>query len=109
MIGQEAVEEGRVAILQRGQADVALEVVVLALDVLPLQLHLLLDDEDLVGQQAAQAEGLPLILAEGEVLGEQPRTQQPGASQVDLGRSSGDHRSDGFGEGLHHGSLGRRL
>ena len=54
MVGQEPIEERRVAVLERGQADVLLEGVVLALDVLPLELHLLLDALDAVGQQTTR-------------------------------------------------------
>ena len=96
MVGQQAVEEGRIAVLQRSQPDVLLQRVVLALDVLPLQLGLLLDGEDLVRQQPAQAERLALVLAEGEVLGEEMLAQQPGAAEVDLGGPSGYHRGEGF-------------
>ena len=62
MLGQDPVEQGRVAVLERGQADVPLEVVVLAPDVLDLEGDLLLDGQDPVGQQAAQAELDPLLV-----------------------------------------------
>ena len=104
MIRQQAVEEGRVAILQRGQADVLLECVVLAAHVLPLQFDLLLDRLDLVRQQTSQPEGLTLVLAKGEVLGEEAGAQQSGATQVDMGRPTGDDRGDRFSEWLHRAS-----
>ena len=76
MLGQEPVEERRVAVLERGQADVPLEVVVLAPEVLELEVDLLLDREDAVRQEAAQAEGVALLLAEREVLGEQASAEE---------------------------------
>ena len=88
VVGQEPVEERRVAVLQGRQADVLLERVLLARDVLPLELDLLLDGLDPVGQHAAQPEGLALVLAEGEVLGEEACAQQLEATQVDLGRAA---------------------
>ena len=60
MLGEEPVEQRRVAVLERGQPDVALERVVLAPEVLELELDLLLDGQDPVGQQAAQAERVAL-------------------------------------------------
>ena len=81
MVGQEPIEERRVAVLERGQADVPLEGVVLALQMLPLELHLLLDALDAVGQQSTQAEGLALVLAEGHVLGEESGAEEAHAAQ----------------------------
>ena len=101
VVGQEPVEERRVAVLQRGQADVLLERVLLARDVLPLELDLLLDGLDAVGQHASQAEGLALVLAEGQVLGEEACAQQLEAAQVDLGRPAGDDGREGLLEWLH--------
>ena len=108
MVDQEAVEEGRVAVLQRGQADVLLERVLLARDVLPLELDLLLDGLDAVGQHAAQPEGLALVLAEGEVLGEEAGAQQLEATQVDLGRPTGDDGREWLLEWLHPDLRDRR-
>ena len=61
VLGEEAVEERRVAVLERGQADVPLERVVLAAQVLELELDLLLDGQDAVGEQAAQVERVALV------------------------------------------------
>ena len=62
MLGQEPVEERRVAVLERGQADVPLERVVLAPQVLELELDLLVDRQHPVGQEAAQAERVALVV-----------------------------------------------
>ena len=55
VVGQDPVEERLVAVLQRRQPDVALEVVRLATDVLELERDLLLDRRDPGRQEAAQA------------------------------------------------------
>ena len=76
MLGEEPVEERRVAILERGQPDVLLERIVLVMEVLELELDLLVDRQDPVGQQAAQPEGVALGVGEGQVLGQQPAAEQ---------------------------------
>ena len=91
VLGQHPVEERGVAVLEGGQADVLLEVVGLAPDVLDLEGDLLLDREDPVGQEAAQAELDPLLLAEREVLGEEPSPEEVGAGLLDLDRFPPDH------------------
>ena len=56
VIGEDAIEEVLVAVLQRGQADVALEGLGLAHDVRVGPLGLLLDRVHPVGQQAIEPE-----------------------------------------------------
>ena len=55
VLGDDAVEQRRVAILERGQPDVALERVVLAPQVLELELDLLVDGQDAIRQEAREA------------------------------------------------------
>jgi len=68
VIDEQPVEEGFVAHVQRGQADVFFQVVGLAPDVLKFEFHLLLDREDPPGQQPAQAGILPLRAGERRAL-----------------------------------------
>ena len=68
MVDEQAVEEGLVAVLQRGQADVPLEVVGLGADLLELESDLLSDGQLGGGEQSPQAEGLALRLGERVVL-----------------------------------------
>ena len=89
VLREEPVEEGRVAVLERGHPDVALERVVLVVKVLELELDLLVDGQDAVGKQAAQPERVALLLAEGEVLGEQPAAEERRSRQRDGGWPSG--------------------
>ncbi len=90
VLGEHPVEERGVAVLQRRQADVLLEGVVLAPQALELERDLLLDGHHAVGQQAAKLEGLALIGAEGEVLGEEPIGQQGRAVERNPRRAPGD-------------------
>ena len=64
MFGKEPVEERRVPILESGHADVALERIVLAPQVLELEIDLFLDREDPIRQQPAQVEEVSFPLAE---------------------------------------------
>ena len=75
VLAEESIEQGRVAVLERGQADVLLERVVLDPQVLELELDLLVDGQDAVGEQAAQPERVALVDREGELLGQQPRAR----------------------------------
>ena len=81
--GHHAVEEGGVAVLQGGQADVALEVVRLASEMLELEVDLLIDGHDMGRQQAGQPEGLALLEAEGEILVQEALAEERGAVEVD--------------------------
>ena len=99
MLGEEPVEEGGVAVLERGQADVALERVVLAPEVLELELDLLLDGQDAVREQAAQPERVALLLAEREVLGQQAAAEQCRAGQRDGAGRPAAMSSNGAGRG----------
>jgi hypothetical protein len=69
----------------------------------PLELEgdLLLDRHHAVGQEAVQAEGLALVGAEGEVLGQQPIGEEVGARDSDLGRTAGGDGVVGRGERAH--------
>ena len=101
VLGEEPVEEGRVAVLERGHPDVALEGVVLVVEVLELELDLLVDRQDAVREQAAQPERVALLLAEGKVLGEQPAAEERRSRQRDGGRTSGRDVVVRGGEGTH--------
>ena len=85
VLGQEPVEERRVAVLERGQADVLLERVVLAAEVLELELDLLLDRQDPVGQEPARPNALALVGREREVLGQEPGPEQGRRAQARRG------------------------
>ncbi len=60
VLDEEAVEQGLVAVLECGQADVALEVIGLAPDVLEFEGDLLVDRRHARRQQAVEAEGVAL-------------------------------------------------
>ena len=60
VFGEQPVEQGRVAVLERRQADVLLERVVLDPDVLELEVDLLIDRQDAVRQQPAEPERVAL-------------------------------------------------
>ncbi len=64
VLDQQAIEQGLIAIFQRGQADVLLQVVVLRAEVLELQRHLLVNRQLPRWQQSLQAERLPLFRCE---------------------------------------------
>ena len=83
VLGQQPVEQRRVAVLERGQPDVLLERVVLAPEVLELEVDLLLDRQDPVRQQAAQPERVPFDVGEGQVLGQQPAAEERRSGERD--------------------------
>ena len=94
VLRQQPVEERLVAILERGKADVVLQLVALAADVLELERDLLLDGRDARRQEPAQAERVALGLGEGGVLVEQPVADQRAAARCTItwprgARSSG--------------------
>ena len=91
VLGQDPIEQGRVAVLERGQADVPLEVVGLAPDVLDLEGDLLLDRQDAIRQESAQAQLDALLGAERQVLGEQAPAQEVRAGLPDGDRLARDH------------------
>ena len=101
VLGQDPVEERRVAILQGSQADVLLEVVVLAPEVLDLEVDLLLDRQDAIRQQAAEAEDVALLRREGEVLGEETAGQERRARDVDRRRQARGDPIEGRRQGAH--------
>ncbi len=101
VLRQQPVEQRRVAVLERRHPDVALERVVLAAEVLELEVDLLLDRQDAVGQQAAQPERVALVVAEGEVLGQQPAAEERRPGQRDRRRPAGGDVVERGGQGTH--------
>jgi hypothetical protein len=92
VLGEDAVEEGRIAVLEGGEADVALEVVGLAAEVLELEEELVVNRQDPVRQQATQPEGVPFGVRKGEILGQQAAAEEGGAGQPDRRRPAGGDR-----------------
>ena len=68
VLNKEAIEEGLVAVLQRGEADVALERVLLSADLDQLHGDLLLEGQDRRREEPVEAEEAALLTAEGGVL-----------------------------------------
>ena len=101
VVGQQPVEQRRVAVLERGQPDVLLEGVVLDAQVLELEVDLLLDRQHPVGQQTAQPERVTLLEGEAEVLGQQPGAEQGWPGHGDPRRSPGQQVVEGGGQGTH--------
>ncbi len=101
VLGQHAVEERRIPILEGRQADVLLERVVLASQARELELDLFLDAHDPVGKEPMEVERLALIGAEGEVLGEEAIAQQGRPTQGDVGRTAGNDGIKGCWQGSH--------
>ncbi|HET6713463.1 MAG TPA: hypothetical protein VFI59_07120 [Actinomycetota bacterium] len=86
MIDEHPVVQGLVPVLQRGQADEALEVVGLAPQVLHLERDLLLDRRDADGKQSAKPEAISLFLGERGVLVQQGVFEQLHADRDRLAR-----------------------
>ena len=84
VVEEEPVEERLVALLQRGQADVALEGVRLAHDGGVHPADLLVEGAHRVRQQALEAEGLALLAREGGALVVDGMAQQRRAAVEDL-------------------------
>ena len=101
VLREQPVEQRRVAVLERRHPDVALERVVLVVEVLELELDLLVDGQDAVGQQAAQPERVALVLAEGEVLGQQPAAEERRPRQGDRRGPTGGDVVVWGGQGTH--------
>ena len=90
VLDQHPVEQRLVAVLERGQPDVALEVVLLAPDVLELQRRPApRSRRDAAGKQAVEAEGLPLGFGEPGALVEQRPLQEVGSAERDSLRPAG--------------------
>ena len=68
ILNKEAIEEGLVAVLQRSEADVALERVLLSADLDQLHGDLLLEGQDRRREEPVEAEEAALLTAEGGVL-----------------------------------------
>ena len=100
VLGEEPVEERRVAVLERRHPDVALERVVLAAEVLELELDLLLDGQDPV-RAGGRAGGRRRVRRrrEGEVLGQQPAAEQGRPRQRDRAGRPAAMSSNGAGRG----------
>ena len=98
MFGHQSIEQRRVPVLERRHPDVSLERVILAAEVLELEVDLLLDRQHAIRQQAAQSEGVALVVAEREVLGQQPAAEERRPGQGDRGRA-GPRRSRRTGRG----------
>ena len=101
VLGEQPVEQRRVAVLERGQADVLLERVVLDPDVLELEVDLLLDREDAVREQATQPERVALGGREGEVLRQQAAAQQGRPGERDRRGPTGRDGIERGGQGTH--------
>ncbi len=90
VLEDDPIEQCLVAILQRRQADVALEVVALAADVLELEADLLLDLRRPRREQAAQTEDITFAVVEPRVLVQQGSLEKVGAPEryvLDAGRA----------------------
>jgi hypothetical protein len=103
VLGEKAVEQRRVAVLERCHPDVLLERVLFVVEVLQLELDLLVDGQDAIGQQAAQPKVVPLRVAEREVLRQQPTAEERGSRQRDRCRAAGGDIVVRSGEGTHPG------
>jgi hypothetical protein len=68
VLDEDPVEEDLVAVLEAREADVLLERRRLGADVLELELDLLLDAEDAVGEEPVEAELPALLAGEGQPL-----------------------------------------
>ena len=90
VLNKEAIEERLVAILERGEADVALEWVLLPADLDQLDGDLLLEGQDRRGEEPIEAEEAALLTAEGGVL-IQGRSAQEGLAAL-LHREGGSGR-----------------
>ena len=102
VLGEEPVEERRVAVLERRQADVLLEVVVLAAEVLELELRPApRSSARAAGSRPRRSKASALVGREGEVLGEQAAAEERGAAPPDHGRSPGDDRVERGGKRSH--------
>ena len=107
VLGEEPVEQRRVAVLERGEPDVALQVVGLDPEMLELEVDLLVDREDAVGEEAAQPERLALGGREREVLREQSIPEERRSCERDLGRATGRDVVERGGQGTHDASIVR--
>ena len=71
IVDEEAVEQGLVAVVECGEADITLEVITLASDVLQVPGDLLLERRHSRWQQAVEAKGITLGGGEGRALVEE--------------------------------------
>ena len=89
VLGQHAVEQGLVPILERRQADETLEVVGLAACVLELERDLLLDRHHPGGQQPPEGERVAFLVGEGHALVEQGLADEVPTATADRRIASG--------------------
>ena len=68
VVDEQPVEERLVAIVQRNEPDVLLQIIRLAADMLKFKLHLLLDGGHAPGQQPAKAELISFRIGERDIL-----------------------------------------
>jgi hypothetical protein len=101
VLGEEPVEERRVAVLEGGEPDVLLERIVLATDVLELELELLVDRQDAIGEQPVEPERPTLVDGEREVLRQEPGPEQSRRAERDTRRPPGGDVVEGGGQGSH--------
>ena len=109
VVGEESIEQRRVAVLERGEPDVLLERVGLDAQVLELELDLLLDREHAGREEAAQPERLALLDREGEVLRQQAAAEERRPGQRDPCRATGDHVVERGRQRLHGPSMVRAM
>ncbi len=107
VIGQEPVEQGRVPVLERREADVRLEGVALAAQVLELQCLLLLDRQDPIREQPVEPEQVTLRRRERQVLGQQAAAEQRRAGEPDLGGATRGDIVERSGERTHRAEHNR--
>ena len=81
-VDEQVEEQGLVAVVGRGEADVALERVGLAADVLELERALLLDVDDAGRQEALDLERDALVARHGGALVEERLTDQGSTSEA---------------------------
>ena len=108
VVDEEAVEQGLVGVVERGQADMALEVIGLAPDMLQFPGDLLVERRHSRWQQTEEAKGIPLAGCEGRAFVEEwLREKRATATRNDetVGRSIGHRARRGQGRGSHGSSL----
>ena len=101
MLGEQPVEQRGVPILERRQPDVPLQGIGLHPQMLQLEGDLLLDREDAVREQAAQAEGVALPVRESEVLRQQAVAEQGRSGERDRRRPTCRDRVERSLQGSH--------
>ena len=101
VVGEQSIEQRRVAVLERGEADVLLERVGLDPQVLELELDLLLDRQDPSREQAAQPERLALLAGKARSLVSSRLPSRAGPATAMLAGRPATMSSNGDGQRLH--------